>query len=1021
MKLHLCSVHCSLLRRVFTSSLLILATRGLAQEKAAPKPASAEAAAPADEKNVKPDDPGVALKVTTTHGPVRDEVVQLNALVVTGSSIPMAADATDAPVVVLGRHDIEDTGLNSNLLEILRKSVPAFAGRSNTGNSNATNTNQNTAGGSQIALRNLDTLILIDGRRVATSGANGLGGGKNFVDINQIPVAAIDHIEVLTDGASAIYGSDAIGGVINIILKSNYNGSQIGGRYAVSTNSGHYAERSAYVTAGAARDGASLTASVSWSKTDPLWQYQRPFIANNLKGGTAYPGFAGGNFLVPTLATPSSANPTGLGATAPNYAALAANGSYLGAGSSSIPLFNASPYISMLLRSEQSVAMVNGTFDIVPKKLVAFGNALLSRTKSFNQTSSFFGNLQANVTVPAGAPFNPLTVAATGVSVGYLDHPLQTFNKGTGDRFAGGLRGEINENWNWEIGGTYSSEKVVQRLVNNVYVPNVNLAIAGGYNATGVATPGGTFSRVLDIATYPASLSYIIQPALDPFARIGENAASLANLYGTQQVIGQSKLTAFDGKIVGTPILLPAGKAAIAVGAATRTETMSGTPDKDSYTKANFPNKKNWAAGLSFDPFSKRRTIDSLFTEVRIPVIGGKFVLPGVHALDLSFAERYEKYSDVGNSTVPKFGVRWQPVDDQFTLHFTYSKAFAAPDLSHEYAPPNATLSSSATFFAANLPPDPRLNTTFLYYSGNGNNPNLKPSQAWTRNLGFVLSPQVLKGFSLSVDYSNLFYKGLPAGIGGNNILNSVNTLGAASPYFSAIAVGGLAGQPGSSQALLTAPGGLAAYLVGGSYANNLYITDHFVNSGGIHVQSVDIRPEYQFHTAQAGTWTIGSTGTYLKTYQYQTLPNAPFYEFAGYSTNGQTIAGSMPKYSFYTTLDWKMHAWETTVGNTYSTSMTDIGSTPPAVYLATRTPTKIDAYCSWDFQESYTFDRAAAGNLWSYLQGLRVTVGANNVFNRMPPYAGLSQNAANNNNNADTAQFSPIGRLLFISASIKF
>ncbi len=950
----------------------------------------------------------------------KEEVpVKLATFLVTGSNIPTAADSTDAPVVVIGKQDIDQTGLNANLLQILRESIPAFAGRSNSGVSNATNVNQNTAGGSQIALHNLDTLVLLNGRRIAMSGINATGG-KNFVDINQIPVAAIDHMEVLTDGASAIYGSDAIGGVVNIILKSNYEGAEVGGRYAVSTNTGHYSERSGYIIAGAAHNGVSLTVSGSWSKTDPLWQNERPFIEKNLKTGTTFPGFAGGNFLSPSLATPSGKNPTGTATTATSYAALVANGTYLAAGDASIPLFNVSPYISLLMQSEQRGAVVNGSADLVPKKLVAFGDALFSRTKGFNQTTTFLGNLRTGVTVPAGSPFNPLTVPATGVSVGYLDHPLQTFNDATGDRVTGGLRGEINSGWSWEVGATYSNEKITQRIANNLYVPNQDLAIAGGYNASGVATPGGAFSRVIDISTYPNTTNFVIQPALDPFARNGVNPASLANVLGTQQVQGQSKLTSFDAKIVATPFELPAGKLGFAVGAATRKERLAGTPDKDSYTKANYPNNKNWAAGLAFDPFKKGRAIDSLFAEVRVPLASAGHEFTGAHTFDLSLAERGEKYTDVGNSNVPKLGVRWQPIDDQLTVRFTYSKAFAAPDLSHEYAPANATQASSSTFFATNLPPDPRLNTTFVYFSGNGNNPELKPSQAWTRNLGFVFSPKALKHFTLSMDYSNLFYKGLPAGIGGNNILSSVNTLGSASPYFSAIAVGGLPGQPGSSQTLLTAPGGLAAYLVGGNYKNDLYLADHFVNSGGVHVESVDVHPEAQFHTETAGTWTLGSTGTYLRSYKYQSLPNQPFYEFAGYSTNGQTIAGTMPKYSFYTTLDWKMHAWDTILGNSYSSSVTDSGGTPPAVYLATHPAARVDAYYSWDLQETYTVDPATAGRLWSLLKGMKVTAGVNNVFNRMPPYAGFSQAAANNNNNADTAQYSPVGRLLFISASIK-
>ncbi|HMI36267.1 MAG TPA: TonB-dependent receptor plug domain-containing protein, partial [Steroidobacteraceae bacterium] len=152
-------------------------------------------------------------------------------VVITGSAIPVSPDALAVPVTIIDADAIAKAGVNTNVLEILRKQVPAFAGRSNTGNSNAANTNQNTAGGSSIQLRNLDTLILVNGRRVASSAISGVNG-KVFVNVAEIPPAAIERIEVLTDGASAIYGSDAIGGVVNIILKSNYEGGQVSARYA---------------------------------------------------------------------------------------------------------------------------------------------------------------------------------------------------------------------------------------------------------------------------------------------------------------------------------------------------------------------------------------------------------------------------------------------------------------------------------------------------------------------------------------------------------------------------------------------------------------------------------------------------------------------------------------------------------------------------------------------------------------------------------------------------------------------
>jgi iron complex outermembrane recepter protein len=155
---------------------------------------------------------------------------ELQEVVITGSLLPTKPGEAAVPIVTLDAKQLEQTGVATNPLEMLRKSIPAFAGRSNTGNSNANNNNQNTAGGSQMQLRNLPTLVLINGERVANSAVAGING-KNFVDVNQIPAAAIDHVEVLTDGASSLYGSDAIGGVVNFILKSNVDGLTAGGRY----------------------------------------------------------------------------------------------------------------------------------------------------------------------------------------------------------------------------------------------------------------------------------------------------------------------------------------------------------------------------------------------------------------------------------------------------------------------------------------------------------------------------------------------------------------------------------------------------------------------------------------------------------------------------------------------------------------------------------------------------------------------------------------------------------------------
>ena len=201
------------------------------------------------------------------------------AIVITGSAVPTPPDKVAVPVTVINSAQIQKAGVATNVLEILRKQVPSFGGRSSTGNSNATNNNQRTAGGSSIQVRNLDTLILVNGRRIAPSAISGING-KIFVNVNEIPPDAIDHIEVLTDGASAIYGSEAVGGVVNIILKSNWHGGQVNVRYGGADG---YNERSLGLTYGAnVLPNTNVTVAASYSKSDPLFQKSATFLVSIL-------------------------------------------------------------------------------------------------------------------------------------------------------------------------------------------------------------------------------------------------------------------------------------------------------------------------------------------------------------------------------------------------------------------------------------------------------------------------------------------------------------------------------------------------------------------------------------------------------------------------------------------------------------------------------------------------------------------------------------------------------------------
>ncbi|HET7535804.1 MAG TPA: TonB-dependent receptor plug domain-containing protein, partial [Candidatus Didemnitutus sp.] len=312
-----------------------------------------------------------------TAAPTDDKVLKLEKFEVTGSYLPPAANSVAIPVISVDSKAIENSGNNTDLLEILRKTTPQFNGNGNLGAGNANIGNGSTNGGSQLALRNTATLVLINGRRVAYAPV-GASGGFQFVDVNMIPVAAVERIEVLADGASAIYGSDAVAGVVNVILKTDYQGFEVGGRYGWSTNTGNYAERSAYVVGGTGTDKTSITLAAEWLKTDPIFAYERPYSAVTY-GTPTFPGSVniGSNYY---YLDPSKGHPTVVpGGQAP--ADLVSNGTYSGPRSAGaqFELFNLSQYVTQKIANErQSLTLA---FDHqVNDSLKFFGDFLYANT-----------------------------------------------------------------------------------------------------------------------------------------------------------------------------------------------------------------------------------------------------------------------------------------------------------------------------------------------------------------------------------------------------------------------------------------------------------------------------------------------------------------------------------------------------------------------------------------------------------------------------------------------------------------
>jgi iron complex outermembrane receptor protein len=541
-------------------------------------------------------------------------------------------------------------------------------------------------------------------------------------------------------------------------------------------------------------------------------------------------------------------------------------------------------------------------------------------------------------------------------------------------------------------------------LKNLIYGPNVARAIAGGYNAQGVATPGGAYSRVI-VGFDEASTQWAIQPALDPLARdAAVDPASLTHVLGTGRGTLSAGLKTWDAKLTGTPYTLPGGDLGVAVGASYMRESLEGSPEENIKTTV-----RRWLGASYFDLFERNRDVKAAFAEVRIPVTGGNASLPGLHALDLTAAYRWEDYSDAGESKVPKVGVRWQPIDEQLTLRYTYSEAFTAPALHYLFGPQLEGFVSSQSMRT-------------VFGSGydaaqfrSGSNPNLRPSTAKTHSTGFVLSPKAVKGLTVTVDYVEAKQVDVIGSIGTATVMQSVEQLGPQSPYVSQVTLEAFPGSPGAVG--ITKAGQLGEFLRAGNRGSRIFIFDGLVNVAGATVRALDVNVDYRSPLG-GGTFEFSTTGTFFIDYRFQALPTEPYYEYAGHATVGGTGSeGTVPGYRFYTTSSFEKNNWGVFVGHTYIPSVTDIGPGGQAFVTSTSlTRQKVDAYQAWDLQLTYRFADYNARR-FSWVRGLKVTLGVNNLFDELAPQAKQAFVEAY----ADVSTYGAIGRLVYASAGWKF
>lgn len=892
----------------------------------------------------------------------QDEPQVLEKFEVTGSYLPPAANSVAIPVISVTAQSIEKSGNNTNVLEILRKTVPQFSGNGNLGASNANVGSGSTNGGSMVALRNTSTLVLINGRRVAYSPVSS-SGGYQFVDVNMIPVAAIERIDVLADGASAIYGSDAVAGVVNIILKTDFEGFELGGRYGWATSKGHQAERSAYIVGGAGNGKTSITITSEWTKVDPIMAYERPY--SEVTYGT--PSFAGsvnigGSFylLNPSTTTPAVA-PGGTSA-----AALVAAGTYSGPRSQGdqFQFFNLSRYVTQTIQNERqsfSMAMDHKITDDI--KL--FGDLLYVNTKTASQINgqplnstqamkdiyAQTGGAQGSASglVPAGQFGNPFDVGVTGRSR-LVNHPRQYLDDTTAIRGVLGLFGKIGDTgWSWEIAADYN--RASQQYQNPGVINQAHLSasvLAGHFNFFSYA----------------------------PISDVNQDTDQVA---GTAQGGFISLMSNYDFKIRGKLFELPAGSVDIAVGTELRKENLSATADPLSQIDP-ITGALGWSGATTLYPFDSSRKVTSTFAEVRVPIAKD---LPGAHLVEASAAVRHENYSDTTNPTVPKYSLRYLPVNDEFAIRATYSKSFSAPQLYSLFGPASIGFTTPFTLTKFGGGTVANLQTNAM----SGSNPDLKPSNSKNYTVGVVFSPKALKGFSISVDYWDIKQTDLVSSIGTTTILQDVELNGTASPYYKSVHFLSFTGAnpTGKGQISAAAP-------------DDIYVVDTLVNIAGQHLSGLDIKLDYTYNADNVGRFNVSSNIGYYRKYEVVGLPGAEPEEDAGYASFAN---GTIPHWQSYTTVEYIRGPISGVVGWSRIGGVTNIA-----------TDEKIPAFNSFDLSASYTL-----GSGVKYLGGAKFTVGMNNVFNKFGPLAP----DIFTDSGVDTSTYGAMGRFVYVDMKIKF
>jgi len=937
-----------------------------------------------------------ALTAGSALAQAANEPTEITEVIVTGSSI-RGAPPVGSNLVQVGQEDIQKTGAQT-VQQVLR-SVPAVVGMGSVGqgafgSADGAGTNAPTIHGLGASASN-STLILIDGHRFPLSGINHALGDPNI-----LAPLALERVEVLADGASSVYGSDAVAGVINFITRRNFDGLEVSGQAGYADGYNAY---SLGAVAGTTWDGGWAMVAAGLSDRDGLLSYKRDYTARDkrARGGSNLASF----FCSPATIQVGGGNIIPAPYTGAGVANAAANA------------FCDTSGVTDLIPSERRyTAMVKVSQDVTAA-LTLSGDILYSDRRNVTRDSR--GTIQSTIFGPGAAntaqinPFfvRPAGSTATSETVRFdanqLLGPGAHTNAGEETGYAHvEAEYKLNDNWRATAGGTVGFNNSFTHAIGALCASCANLALNGTTNGAGSTTAPsipGTSTIVLNTPLTTAN-------ALDVFGGGRTSAAVLSRLVDSATTF-RARQTIRDVtlKLDGAAFALPAGDVKVAVGL----EYIKYTLEQN-VTRPN--NTGPASTGSSFLHLDYDRNVKSAYAEVLVPLVSPEMELPLVHSLDVNVSGRYDDYNDFGTTKNPRIAANWTIIDG-LKLRANYAKSFVAPALTSRGADANGTTAeTSVALFAGtlNVP-------TAAYPTIIGGVPGCNPG-AVTCTIGGGVAGLQVNGGNAALDPQ----KGESWSIGGDWDVGFVPNLRLSVTYWHNKIKGAITAPlppfavnaAGLNNLLTIYPGGatpaqIAAATTGrpltATIPNPVYFVYNFQqrNALNLWVEGIDVSANYSFET-EVGRFSVDAIASYLTRFDQQVGTGGAV--FSVKNTSG--FNGTFPSIRLNSRVGL---GWDSTFGLSANVFWNHTGSyrnwsgttVTPLIRNAQGVPTgggdKVKAGNFFDLHVAYEFQ---GDDAWT--GGLEVFADMNNVFDKDPPFY-------NNANGFDAFSGNPIGRLTTI------